>query len=275
MKAAETYEKALEDSRNQLGIEPERFYANPAKFDGHLRIYPTLACNLRCEYCVNEEMGCRPFKYDMASPEKWVEAINRENRHVVLTGGEPFLYPGILELINGVNPDLKLRVYSNFCLDLSGVLGKISRPVHFFISWHPQERADRDVFLANLKLMRENELLTADIHAIDAMETAKVLSDDLAFFKEHGFNIGLDSDQRTFEGAGQMRNHLAVCSKTIYLIGPDGTRFQCVSRLVRNDEPMENMLEGPLGPEEAVSECSYFGTCAPCDALGETQMAIY
>lgn len=275
MRQSDQFEIVLGETCRRLGLEPERAYGNPAKFDGHLRLYPTLACNLRCLYCVNEEMGCRPFRFPMAKPEQWIEAIKREHRHVVFTGGEPFLYPGLVKVINGVPPELTVRVYSNFCLDLTGQLKGLARPVHFFISWHPQQRADRNVFLRNLKLMQQNKSLTADIHAIDAMETASVLNADLAYFKQHGFEVGLDSDQRTFEGAGRMRHHMAVCSKAIYLIGPDGTRFQCVSRLVRNDEPMENMLEGSLGPAEAVSECPHFGNCAPCDALGQTQMAIF
>lgn len=260
---------------DRLGTEPGEEYRNPAGFDGHLRIYPTLACNLRCEYCVNEAMGCRPHRHPLAGPQAWAEAINREGRHVVFTGGEPFLYPGLAEVINALRPELRVRVYSNFCLDLSDQLARIARPVHFFVSWHPQQRADREVFLRNLMLMRDGGRFTADIHAIDAVETAPVLADDIAHFAGHGFAIAMDSDQRGFAGAGQGLCRPAACAKTLYLIAPDGTRFQCVSRLVRNDRPMENMLAGPLGPAVAVSECPDFGNCAPCDALGETTMAVF
>lgn len=269
------FKENINYAKVRLAVEHEREYCSPAKFDGHLRIYPILACNLRCEYCVNEGMGCRPYKYTTADPEKWYEAINREGRHVVFTGGEPFLYPDLVEIINNLRTDLNVRVYSNFCLDLTGHLERITRPVHFYVSWHPQKRAGRMLFLKNINNIQDNRLFSSDIHAIDAVETTSVLSDDLAFFKEHGFDIGVDADQRSFEGAGQMKRRLAVCSKTIYLIAPDGTRFQCVSRLVRNTRPMENMLEGPLGPETAVSECPDFGNCAPCDALGETVMTIF
>lgn len=270
-----TFENAIADVSRQMGHEPLRHCSNPATFDGHLRIYPTLACNLRCRYCVNEQMGCRPARYDMASAEAWSNAINREGRHVVLTGGEPFLYPGLPELINGVNPELKVRVYSNFCLEVAPILDRIERPVHFFISWHPQERANRELFLSNVLHMKANPLFTADVHAIEAEETRHVLADNLAYLRGKGLEIAIDVDQRTFEGACQDTLRTAVCSKTIHLIGPDGTRYQCVSRMMRNDRPMENMLEGSLEDEEALSVCPDFGRCAPCDILGQTKMAIY
>ncbi|BCS89180.1 hypothetical protein PSDVSF_24220 [Pseudodesulfovibrio sediminis] len=220
-------------------------------------------------------MGQRPHVYRTAPPEMWSKAINREHRHIVLTGGEPFLYKGLPDLVNGVTAELKIRIYSNFCLDLQDALSAIKRPVHFYISWHPQKRADRKRFLANVQKMYANPLFTADIHAIDAEETRATLDDDLAFFSSQGLHLDKDADQRTFDGSCQPALHTAVCAKTIYLIGPDGTRYQCVSRMMRNDHPLENMLEGPLKTPEAVSVCPDFGNCAPCDILGETQMAIF
>lgn len=269
------YHDAVRKLSEQTGAEPVEVHENGAQFDGHLRIYPTLACNLGCGYCVNEQMGQRPHAFPRQPAGQWVEAINREGRHVVLTGGEPFLVPDLPELINGVTASLKVRVYSNFCLELKDMLAAITRPVHFYISWHPQKRADRDIFLANVLAMRTNPLFTADIHAIDALETRPALDRDLDFFASHGLTLDKDADQRTFDGACQPSTRTAACSKTIYLIGPDGTRFQCVSRMMRNDRPMENMLQGPLDDPEAASVCPDFGNCAPCDILGQTKMAVF
>ncbi|MEF2232220.1 MAG: radical SAM protein [Pseudodesulfovibrio sp.] len=254
--------------------EPSGEYRNPAVFDGHLRIYLTLHCNLRCPYCVNEQVGPHDKAYPVRPPRDWRDAINREQRHVVFTGGEPFLYPGLAELVNGIEPGLKVRVYTNFSLDATPVLAAVTRPVHLYVSWHPQRRVDRGVFLANLRAMQGNPLFTADLHAIDARESRAGLAADLAFFADQGFTVRMDDDQRAFEGAGQATRRMAACSKTIYLIAPDGTRYQCVSRLVRRDSPMENLFDGPLGLASAVSLCPDYGNCSPCDALGETRMVL-
>ncbi|MDY7000177.1 MAG: radical SAM protein [Thermodesulfobacteriota bacterium] len=264
----------LNEHLESLGLEPASSYVNEAVFDGHLRIYPTLRCNLRCPYCVNEQMGATFKKYQLAPPEKWAEAINREKRHVVFTGGEPFLYPNLDRLANFIDPELRVRIYTNLCLGVLETLRKIKRRVHFFVSWHPRKGAEKDTFLANLNYILDAPHMTADIHVIDAEETRELLAEDLKYFRSKGIDPNVDSDQRTFEGSGRAEPVTAYCRRRIYLIAPDGTRYQCVSRLMRRVRPMENFFETPLGPEANVDICGEFGNCAPCDSLGETAMAI-
>ena len=254
---------------------PTSEFTNAAVFDGHLRVYPTLRCNLRCSYCVNEQMGARPQKFPETTPVQWIQALNREKRHVVFTGGEPFLYQGLIQVINNIAPELKVRVYSNFSLDVRPHLDSLRRPMHFYLSWHPQRKTGRALFLDNVLHMQKNPLFTADIHALAAEENCHRLEQDIEFFRRNGLTVQRDSDQRDFIGCGRPNVAKAVCSKTIYLIAPDGSRFQCVSRLVRDDRPMENILHESLGPEEALDICPDFGNCAPCDGLGQTKMAIF
>ena len=256
----------------ERGLRMERTFRNEARFDGHLRIYPELRCNLRCPYCVNEEVPGRVKGGSNVPAKDWIAAVNREGRHVVLTGGEPFLYPDLVGLINGIDPALKVRVYSNFCLDLGERLTGLRRPVHFFLSWHPAGRAFRERFLHNIGVVRNAPGLSCEVHSIDAPESEDGLDADLRHFRERGLEVRLDPDQRGFAGSGGGPGRSALCRKRIYLIGPDGTRYQCVSRLMRRDAPMENMLAGPLREEAACSFCPDFGHCAPCDQLGDTVM---
>lgn len=261
------------DCARRSGRSVVRTFQNKAVFDGNLRIYPTLRCNLTCAYCVNEQVGPTVKDYAPVEPERWARAIAREKRHVVFTGGEPFLYPGLVEVINAVAPELKVRVYTNLCLPLEKHLAALARPVHFFISWHPQKAANRDRFLANARVIADSPLFSCDIHAIDTRENrAGSLDADLDFFRSQGLELKMDEDQRTFPGACAGTVQEALCAKRIYLIGPDGARYQCVSRLMRADRPLENMLDGPLGPDLAAGPCPDFGNCAPCDQLGETVM---
>jgi hypothetical protein len=247
---------------------------SPATFDNHLRIYPTLRCNLRCPYCVNEQVGPTVKDHDLPLPEAWAEAVNREGRHVVFTGGEPFLYPKFTDLVNGVARHLMVRVYTNLCLDLAEPLDALRRETLFYVSWHPQPNADRERFLANWHVIQDNPLLSATVHAVRTPETESLLKDDLSFFERHGLKVTVDADQRDFIGSGQPAKRPAYCRRRIYLIAPDGTRYQCVSRLMRGVEPMENMLAEPLASDACLSLCPDWGNCAPCDSLGETAMAV-
>lgn len=266
---------AADCARRTPGRAVVRTFRNKAVFDGNLRLYPTLRCNLSCAYCVNEQVGPTVKDHPAVEPGRWIAAINRERRHVVFTGGEPFLYPGLVEVINAVDPEFKVRVYTNLCLPLDRHLAAIRRRVHFFVSWHPQKAASRERFLANARALAANPLFTCDMHAIDTEENrAGTLAADLAFFRDQGLTLKMDEDQRTFPGACAGVRREALCAKRIYLVGPDGARYQCVSRLMRGDRPMENMLDGPLGPDLAAGPCPDFGNCAPCDQLGETVMHV-
>ena len=101
-----------------------------------------------------------------------------------------------------------------------------------------------------------------------------MLDSDLEFFRESGVPVEIDVDQRDFKGCLQAKAQDALCRKRIYLLAPDGTRYQCVSRLMRAAEPLENMLDQPLSEDICVAMCSDYGKCAPCDGLGETTMGV-
>ena len=257
-------------------------FSNPATFDGHLRIYPVLRCNLACAYCVNEEMGPTVKDYPRVEPEAWAQAINRAGRQVVLTGGEPFLYKGLEALCNMIDPQLKVRVYTNLCLDLAKRLSSLTRPVHFYVSWHPGQNADRERFLANIGAIEASLHLSHTTHAIEALESTDFLAEDLAWFADRNLILDLDPDQRGFAGSGQATARPALCRRKIILIGPDGARYQCVSKLMRAKDPLSNFLTGsaptPIpthtDAEELLSLCPEFGRCAPCDQLGQTRMDL-
>ncbi len=277
---------ALKQVAATAGLRITDSYSNPARFDGHLRIYPTLACNLRCAWCVNDQVEDGRRWTGQVTPAQWAEAINREGRHVVLTGGEPFLYPGLVKLINAVDRHLQVRVYTNLGLELAEQIHSLDREVHFYVSWHPRAKvgaeigsgadseANRDIFLRNTEAILASPLRALEVHAIKADEDKNRLEQDLEFFKQQGLHIYLDEDQRAFTGARGAPACQAFCRRRIYLLGPDGNRYQCVSKLMRRADPMENILDGPLEQDLCFTLCPDYGRCAPCDGLGETDIHV-
>ena len=89
--------------------------------------YPSLSCQLNCSYC--------SYRYDLkhfAQGEnkcgrslRWFEWLALFNcfrpYHLEITGGEPFLYPDMKDLINHIPWQSQWSVTSNTLLDVSGI----------------------------------------------------------------------------------------------------------------------------------------------------------
>jgi cyclic pyranopterin phosphate synthase len=75
----------------------------------YLRVSVTDRCNLRCTYCMSGDMRFLP-KADLLSLEEIDRLcaifIERGVTHLRLTGGEPLLRRGIMELVNNLSRHL-------------------------------------------------------------------------------------------------------------------------------------------------------------------------
>jgi len=250
------------------------------RFDGRLRIYLTLQCNLRCVYCVNqcfEGTESRISEYSLSSAEKWISAINREKRHIVITGGEPTLHPEFIEILNGIDQRLEVMVYTNFKWSesfLERFLSQARRTPIFYGSYHPSSGDPRN-FIHILKTLRRNGRFRGSLHAIDSKQNDVVLMKAVSRIESEGFGIKLDQDQSALFHCACRRFRKSVeCIKQIILIAPDGYRYPCVSKMVRRKNTLENIFTEPLGPEKVSTICGDYGYCAPCDGIGSVKFNV-
>ena len=79
---------------------------------GQLAIFIRLAgCNLSCSYCDTSWANDKDVKYDLMTTEEIYEYIkSTEIRNITLTGGEPLLQSGIIELLEKLSEDKDLHV---------------------------------------------------------------------------------------------------------------------------------------------------------------------
>ena len=246
------------------------------KFDGWMRVCPTFECTLKCKYCVNDfcpDMD-KKLTYELLPAESWVRIINRTKRNVIFTGGEPFLHPEFIKIVNGIDQSIAIKIYTNFTFDPEQFIREVNRPVEFYGSYHPCS-GDPKKFLTCINKLREAGKFRGTIHAVLWGKQADFLKETISLFKSHGWHLWLDEDQyELFESASQKFRKKAICERNIILIAPDGTRYQCISNMVRRVGAQENLLNEPLKETWVSCLCSDYGYCAPCDGLGETKIKV-
>ncbi len=241
-------------------------------FDGKLRVYPTLQCNLKCPYCVNEqgEVRASRSRFRLREVEEWAEAFQRIQRDVIFTGGEPTLYPGFYRLVNLIPPSIEVTIYTNLRFDVETFIREIKRNIVLFVSYHPSYGSHLQ-FIEKHKRLSTIPHFKMSLHSIMWEKQRDFLQKVHADFAAANIKIKLDHDQLIgFDGCLQTFKARVRCSRRIILIAPDGTRYPCVSKMVRQVDPMENIIDQKFKEEDFSFICNDYGQCAACDALGQT-----
>ena len=125
------------------------------KRGGRVHVMLTYACTLDCSYCMNRVYsGTRPTS-DTIPAERWrglIRGHHEKLREVVLSGGEPMLHPGFVELTRSLLADgLFVTVYTNLTL-LDGLKLPESYRLHFVASFHRSYKIKK--FLEHLAMYR-------------------------------------------------------------------------------------------------------------------------
>lgn len=93
----------------------------------YLRVSVTDRCNLRCTYCMREDMQFLP-RQDLLTLEELDRLcsvfIRRGVKHLRLTGGEPLVRKGAIDLVRALSRHLKSGALDELTLTTNGVLLK-------------------------------------------------------------------------------------------------------------------------------------------------------
>lgn len=269
----------LQNTLGSIGFIRNFYLKHLKKFDNKIRLYLTLECNLKCSYCVNDCHGDIPKGlFSTVSAEKWFTAINREKRDLIITGGEPTLYPELIELINGIDPKIHIKLYSNLMWSpkvMERYTTEVTRDVELYLSFHSSSKNPQR-FIDNAIKLKKSGKFNAVVHTVDVPENHDFIQAAQEQFKEHGITLIVDDDQGEVydKASSQEFRKSVVCAKKLILISPSGHRYQCVSKMVRAEDPLENILDEPLHAPLVVRDCDDYGFCAPCDMLGEVKVTL-
>jgi hypothetical protein len=245
------------------------------------RISPTLRCTCQCAYCSAEFLH-RPqlrtvYKRRPLTPKQWISICNKLDTGLVFTGGEPFVYSGLLEVLEGV--EHKVRINSNLGTLSDTDIRRLGDRGEMMIlaSYHHQQPGalPLEAFARKVKLLqlggikiKVSMIATSPEHGHKVLKPVKRL-----FYRKHRIKASISKDARVYDAWPGTQSRGAtkrVLCQTgcLRLVGPDGFRYPCESKLVRGVGQMEDLLTDDPRPMDYDVECGEFGFCLPCDRHG-------
>jgi MoaA/NifB/PqqE/SkfB family radical SAM enzyme len=222
----------------------------------------------------------------------WIDFLNsleidRDDLPITLQGGEPTLYKGFYDVVNGVRDDVKLDLLTNFMFDIDEFITKVD-PKKFTrdakyaairVSYHPGQNDIDDLVVRHHK-MRDAGFYVGlyavmtpwnEVHIKEVQE--KCLSEGIDFrIKEYLGNDG-DKWHGTYkypEAISQKVEKYCECKTTELIVGPNGGVYRCHSDLYESRTPVSFVTDKDFEIEEIHRPCFVFGHCNPCDIKVKT-----
>lgn len=239
-------------------------------------------CTANCSYCVQNfsfENGRKdsPLK-GFIEPQHWLKLNEISNKPdtFVITGGEPFLYKRLMEVLEGLTTFKTIQVVTNLTLDVGKHIDRLKKikthRILFECSYH-DSAIDFEKFLSRALLLKEAGLL-GSVRIVDVDEKKTISC--IKKFADHGINMiplfqvgkkddGEISSFANPESSDMVRKPPVLCKTNLTLFSPDGYVYNCHTKLYWNDRQSSfgNIETGFEIPDDYVI-CHDYGFCNPC-----------
>jgi hypothetical protein len=250
----------------------------------YAEIYFTLRCNFQCAYCINHLNSAERKKKELPA-EKFIEGANRINwKELPLTigGGEPTLRKDFYDLVNGLNPSIKIDLLTNCNFDIDTFIYKMS-PTRFSskedaykairVSYHPS-MSKPEALIKKVSILQDagysigifgiNHPL--NLHANIQMSELARKSRVYFFIKDFlgEYNNKLFGYYKYPEGLDSIKK-IRQCRIQEILIGPNGYIYRCHRDLYLDEHRQAYFPDPNLKLDYKFTTCPNFGECNPCD----------
>lgn len=262
----------------------------------YISAFLTMRCNLNCSFCLNNLEKSQEFnrtKFKEISGQEWVRALNKiESRQgvpITLSGGEPFLHPDFIYIINNLKTDLDIDILTNFCWGEYGIKKfieqvnpqKLRRNAPYAsirVSYHPEQMGNEEEVVKNVKILQDAGFSigiwsvlypgSKELSAINQMQfKCREAGIDFRLKEYTGeFKGELYGDYSKYPNACfQQQTKPCLCRISELLIGPNGNVYKCHRDLYHEEFSVGNITDDNFQAEFLFRKCNKFGQCHPCD----------
>lgn len=254
----------------------------------NVAFYLTWDCNLSCSYCLNRQGLTRYLpKKGRMKPDLWIRAANRfsppGSPPVVLQGGEPTLYPGLVRIIRESDPGVSFEIKTNLNFDTEQFMADVPAArlarEGIIATYHPEQMRARDL-APKIKMLRAHgyPLTLYAVYPPRLASRAWLLLDreilrrhgiKLHFKPFVGFHRGRVYGEMRYPGAVDSPDNLqqVQCRTCEILVGPGGQVYRCYAAMFGGWPPIAHILDDRLSEEtiKAWRKCDRYGQCSPCN----------
>lgn len=244
-------------------------------------IWITFHCNYKCPYCTTRfRVNSMP---QTSPPDRWIQALNRfQDLKIDFTGGEPLLYPGFPELVQGLDPSHSLAVTTNLSQG-DPAAPWWQRLNCITLSFHPSQM-DRDGeldFITRAGQLRYNYSGSMTVNFVAAKIQMHRIPELKPVFEDMGIHFHVDPDADALYTAQELaflkpwvgsdrligqqkhdffsRPRLCSAGSSYVQIFPEGTMIPCFYF-----PAMGSFFDDPPPLDQDLRECDAQG-CGGCD----------
>ena len=270
----------------------------PKLHHNYIAFFLTLACNLKCKYCINMHGSTSiagQINRIQLSADEWINAANRlvlrNDLPLTLQGGEPTLHKGFYRIVNEVNPDIRMDLMTNLMFDVDEFIANV--PVWRFIreapyapiriSYHPGQNDIEELIAKTEKLQKagfriglygiEHPHQQVRSHILATQERCQKLGLDFRLKEFLGEHDKVMYGTFKYDGCVSGETTRACeCRTTEIIVDPSGLVYKCHADLYSGRNPIGHILDDDFSADriDEFRHCDSYGTCNPCDVKVKT-----
>lgn len=195
------------------------------------------SCNFRCPYCFYTDANWTEMakRNQYRSPEDWERAWERVAAlygrcQIRVTAGEPFTYPGFVELVSRLTRSHDVQVTTN--ASYTDAMKRFVETVdpertEIDCTFHPLQ-ADFDVFLSNVLLLR-GQGFTANVCYLAYAPQMDVMAEFKERFRRAGVYMNLAMHWGQYKGVGYPQGYTPEQKALIRQVAGDGWELETVN----------------------------------------------
>lgn len=153
-------------------------------------------CNFRCDYCFSHPDALGAMLNIYATPEQWAESFNTTSKTWLLhiTGGEPTIYPGFVDLCEqltknhfvSLNSNLSHHCVNEFAEKIDPArVHYINAAVHYF---ERQKKASLSVFINRVQSLQSHQFNVL-VSLVMTPTIVKIYSEISQYFESFGISV--------------------------------------------------------------------------------------